>query len=201
MLEARQGTFCETVRFLFSPMFFNVLKLYSFLCSFRMSDPDTDIQAHTVKITAHLTFYTAIPGNTGPSGAKSKNKTKQKKETKAKEFSHSFESGLENYLQLLKTILAKHGEEKYNVTDRMTYGIKVQLPSVKYTLSTSINSISDIPCRKGDALDINNFAEYQDLVKNIIEGMPSKMNIYIDMADIQKRWSGVCAILIFPTQM
>ncbi|KAJ7114795.1 hypothetical protein C8R44DRAFT_629617 [Mycena epipterygia] len=136
-----------------------------------MSDPDTHIQAHTVKITAHLTFYTAVPGNTGPSGARSKNKTKQKKETKAKEFSHNFESGLENYLQLLKTILAKHGEEKYNVTDRMTYGIKVQLPSVK----------------KGDALDTDNFAEYQDLVKDIIEGMPSKMNIYIDMADIQKR--------------
>ncbi|KAJ7098942.1 hypothetical protein C8R44DRAFT_642692 [Mycena epipterygia] len=155
-----------------------------------MFDPDTDIQAHTVKITAHLTFYTAVPGNTGSSGARSKNKTEQKKETKAKEFSHSFESGLENYLQLLKTILAKHGEEKYNVMDRMTYGIKVQLPSVKYTLSTSINSISDIPCRKGDALDIDNFAEYQDLVKDIIEGMPSKMNIYIDMADIQKRWSG-----------
>ncbi|KAJ6595492.1 hypothetical protein DFH09DRAFT_1072470 [Mycena vulgaris] len=71
-------------------------------------------------------------------------------------------------------ILLKHGEDKYNITKKMTYGIKVQLPGVN----------------KMNSLDIENLSEYQDLVTSIIEGLPNKMNIYIDMTDIQKRRSG-----------
>ncbi|KAJ7729561.1 hypothetical protein B0H16DRAFT_1330360, partial [Mycena metata] len=87
----------------------------------------------------------------------------------------SLAKSTENYLALLKAILLKHGEEKYNITEKMTYRIKVQLPSVK----------------KGDSVDVDNVSEYEDLVTNILAGLPAKTNIYIDMADIQKHWRGV----------
>ncbi|KAJ7502229.1 hypothetical protein B0H11DRAFT_1663061, partial [Mycena galericulata] len=97
---------------------------------------------------------------------------KDKKETKTKEFSHSFESSTDNYLELLKTLLSKHGEERYNITVKMVDGMKVQLAGTK----------------KGEALDIDTAEEYKELVTDkILEGMPSKVTIYVDMADIQKR--------------
>ncbi|KAJ7677179.1 hypothetical protein B0H17DRAFT_1207230 [Mycena rosella] len=121
-----------------------------------------------------MTYHTTVPGTAAVSGAKTKTKPKQKKETKTKEFTHNFEPMEENYLTLLKTILLKHGEEKYNITKKMTYGIKVQLPEVN----------------KGNSLDIDNFTEYEDLANDIVVNLPSKMNIYVDMQDIQKWWSG-----------
>ncbi|KAJ6553683.1 hypothetical protein B0H10DRAFT_2241856 [Mycena sp. CBHHK59/15] len=42
---------------------------------------------------------------------------------------------------------------------------------------------------KGDALDIDNFADYEELTKNILECRSSKVTIYLDMTDIQKAWS------------
>jgi hypothetical protein len=66
-------------------------------------------------------------------GAKSKSKLKERKETKTKEFQYTFKNTKENYISFLTTILVKNGEEKYNVTEKMTYGIKVQLPGVKYS--------------------------------------------------------------------
>ncbi|KAJ7504083.1 hypothetical protein B0H11DRAFT_1905960 [Mycena galericulata] len=43
--------------------------------------------------------------------------------------------------------------------------------------------------KKGDSIDVENWLEYETLPKDIIETRPPKMSIYIDMADIQKRWS------------
>ncbi|KAJ7888204.1 hypothetical protein B0H13DRAFT_2342055 [Mycena leptocephala] len=133
--------------------------------------PESD--GHKAKITAQLVYHIIVPGKTSNTGAKSKAKPKEKKETKTKEFHHTFESTKENYLSLLKTILAKHGEEKYNVTEKLTYGIKVQLPHVK----------------KGDAVDIDTFEEYQDLVVDINKELPPKMNIFVDMSDVEKQWN------------
>ncbi|KAJ6542873.1 hypothetical protein B0H19DRAFT_1268078 [Mycena capillaripes] len=138
-----------------------------------MLKPDTE--GHMAKVTAQLTHHIIVPGSSTSTGAKSKAKPKEKKETKTKEFSHTFQATHENYLQLLKAILLKHGEEKYNVTEKMTYGIKIQLSGVK----------------KGDSIDVNNWSEYNTLAKHIIEARPPKMSIYIEMADIQKQWS-VC---------
>jgi hypothetical protein len=101
------------------------------------SEPDN--QGHKARVTAHLLHHIIIAAKTTTNGPKSKNKPKEKKETKTKEFVHNFENTQENYLALLKTILLKHGEEKYNVTEKMTYGIKVQLAGVKYDLQFCIN--------------------------------------------------------------
>jgi hypothetical protein len=131
-----------------------------------------------VKVTAHVLFHTIVPGKTTANGAKSKSKPKEKKDTKAKDFQHSFKGTLENYITLLATILAKHGEEKYNVMEKMIFGIKVQLPSVEYNIEQCTVYFSDQACRKGDAVDIDTFEEYKELVVDILESLPTKMNIY-----------------------
>ncbi|KAJ7686295.1 hypothetical protein B0H17DRAFT_1204353 [Mycena rosella] len=136
--------------------------------------PDTESQQHSSKVSAHVIHHSIVPASTTGTGVKSKNKPKEKKETKTKEFSHLFESSEANYVAVLKAILVKHGEDKYNITEKMTYSIKVQLPGVK----------------KGDAVDIDCFDEYTDLAADILEGLPPKMTIFVDMADIQRRWSG-----------
>ena len=48
-------------------------------------------------------------------------------------------------------------------------------------LTSHINS-----CRKGDALDVNNEAEYRDMVKKIQDNCWSKINIVIDLDDVKK---------------
>lgn len=93
--------------------------------------PDSDTAQHSAKISAQVTHHTIVPAPAAALGAKSKAKPKEKKETKTKEFLHIFEATEANYILLLKTLLAKHGESKYNITEKMTYSIKVQLPSVK----------------------------------------------------------------------
>ncbi|KAJ7355940.1 hypothetical protein DFH08DRAFT_803871 [Mycena albidolilacea] len=134
--------------------------------------PETEPQEHKAKVTAQLLFHIPVTVQGSATGAKSKPKQKEKKETKTKEFPHTFQATVENYHELLKTILVKHGEEKYS-TDKMSYGMKVQLAGVK----------------KGDSIDVDNWSEYESLAKDIIETLPSKMNIYVDMADVQKRWN------------
>jgi hypothetical protein len=95
-----------------------------------LTSPEPKEQAHLVKVVSTVTHHTLVAG---PVTAKSKaGKPKDKKEVKTKEFSHhKFEPSEDNYLTLLKTILAKHGEEQYNITPKMVYTIKVQLPGVK----------------------------------------------------------------------
>ncbi|KAJ6517589.1 hypothetical protein DFH09DRAFT_1429056, partial [Mycena vulgaris] len=99
---------------------------------------------------------------------------KDKKDIKTKEFLYCFEASADNYLELLKTLLLRHGEEKYNISMKMVYSMKVQLPGTK----------------KAEALDIDTCDEYKDLVsEHILDAKPSKLTIFVDMADIQKRWN------------
>ena len=40
---------------------------------------------------------------------------------------------------------------------------------------------------KGDACDVENFAEYEDVVKRVLERRPTKaITVYVDMKDIDK---------------
>lgn len=94
--------------------------------------PETE---HKAKVTAQLLYHIPVIVQGSATGAKSKPKQREKKETKTKEFPHTFQATIENYHELLKIILVKHGEEKYS-TDKMTYGMKVQLAGVKYVSNT-----------------------------------------------------------------
>ena len=90
-------------------------------------EPDTLVPSkHTVTIASQLTHHTVIPPKPG-----SKAKAKEKKEVKTKELTHVFFPTIENYLSLLKAILAKHGEEKYNITEKKQYVFKALCPPAK----------------------------------------------------------------------
>ena len=59
-------------------------------------------------------------------------KKKTKKETRAKEFIHTFSATKSNYVQLLNTILAKHHiSKKFQATEHCNYGCKIQVPPTK----------------------------------------------------------------------
>jgi hypothetical protein len=114
----------------------SLLYIVEFRSEFRrstMSSPSPEPQetTHKAKVISTVTHYTlvAVPGASG--GAKSKTKPKTKKETETKEFTYTFEASLSNYLDFLKLILAKHGEERYNITAKMLYSMKVQLAGIK----------------------------------------------------------------------
>ncbi|KAJ7883099.1 hypothetical protein B0H13DRAFT_1890539 [Mycena leptocephala] len=123
------------------------------------TSPEPEEQEHLAKVVSIVTHHTLIAGPVAAFGAKSKvSKPKDKKEVKTKEFNHKFEKSEDSYLGLLRTILAKHGHEQYNITQKMVYTIKVQLPGVK----------------KGEALDVEDFGEYTDLAKEIVKALPKR---------------------------
>ncbi|KAJ6545282.1 hypothetical protein B0H19DRAFT_1075621 [Mycena capillaripes] len=129
---------------------------------------------HSAAVTSSLTYHTSVAAPVALNGAKSKAKPKTKKETKTKKIVHLFESSTDNHLELMRTILLKHGEGKYNITAKMVYSMKVQLPCTK----------------KGEALDIDTAGEYMELVtEQILKERPSKLTIFVDMGEIQKRWN------------
>jgi len=67
--------------------------------------------------------------------------------------------------------LSKHSQDKYKVTARKRYGIKVLCS----------------PSRaKSDAIDIDTFDEYKDLTDTIQAKKPSKITVFIDMDDVQR---------------
>ena len=87
------------------------------------NSPEPEESSFSVPIIARLTVHTASQGN--------KKKT-TKKDTKTKEFEHTFCATKSNYLELLTTILSKHHVGKNTqVTDRKRYSCKMQVPPSK----------------------------------------------------------------------
>ncbi|KAF8814764.1 hypothetical protein BYT27DRAFT_7249806 [Phlegmacium glaucopus] len=108
-------------------------------------------------------------------GTSSKSKAPKKKvETKTKEFSFTFEATQTNYLNFLSAVLDKHRYSKYTpITIHTRFNIRAIVPPNKaYVL-------------KKDAIDINNFAEYESKVKKIIEEKPSKFSIFLSLNDVK----------------
>jgi hypothetical protein len=59
-------------------------------------------------------------------------KKSTRKETRTKEFTHSFLAMKSNYIQLLNSILEKHHiGNKFHATERRHYGCKIQVPPAK----------------------------------------------------------------------
>ena len=51
--------------------------------------------------------------------------------------------------------------------------------------------ISSVPRRKGDAVDVDDFSDFKQLVLKIVANTPQKITIYVDMADVQRSWKNV----------
>ena len=89
------------------------------------------------RVSSQVTYHVLTPV---PKGSKAK--AKDKKETKTKEFVHKFRATPESYLLLLTTILSKHGQDKYKVTERRRYGIKVlSSPARAYVYNCNLKLI------------------------------------------------------------
>ena len=87
---------------------------------------------HSVIVAAQFTHRVTIP----PPGGKGK--PKEKKEQKTKELKHSFTATPDNYIDFMKAVLAKHGEEKYNITKKKRLSFKALCPPNKAYVRVSL---------------------------------------------------------------
>ena len=92
--------------------------------------PELLLPVHNVTVSVQLTLHTVIMAQPG-----SKAKPKDKKEVKMKELTFTISPIPEKYSTFLNAILAKHGEEKYNITRKKYYSFKVLcLPSKVFVI-------------------------------------------------------------------
>ncbi|KAF5358628.1 hypothetical protein D9758_007742 [Tetrapyrgos nigripes] len=116
------------------------------------------------KVTITLTVYKLT------SSTASKKK-KESKETKTKEIEHLFKESKDAYFSLMSAILKKFGRDKgFNVSENSAFKMKFHIP----------------PDPKAKSVDVEDFDEYSDTVKKILETPPSKgITIYVDEKDIK----------------
>jgi len=89
------------------------------------NSPEPDETSFSAPIIARLIVHSTA------SGHGNKKKT-TKKDTKTKEFTHTFSATKANYLEFLTAILTKHYiSNKLQVTDRRRYTCKMQVPPSK----------------------------------------------------------------------
>ncbi|KAF9223396.1 hypothetical protein BS17DRAFT_880589 [Gyrodon lividus] len=132
------------------------------------NEPDADAETSlSVLLIIHLDTYTAASVSNGTTTSKSK--TKETKSTKVKDITLMLLAS--NYLDFFTTMLAKHGKDKYKVTEKKTYSFKYLLPSVKV---------------HNDAMDVDNAGDFVDMAKKILASKPSKVKVFIDMKEVEK---------------
>ncbi|KIK80666.1 hypothetical protein PAXRUDRAFT_764893 [Paxillus rubicundulus Ve08.2h10] len=129
------------------------------------SEPDADMgSSFSVLLVVHLDTYTTTSVSNG-----GKNKTKETKSTKVKEVMITLTAS--NYLDLLTTMLAKHGKDTYKVTEKKPYSFKYLLPPAKV---------------RGDAMDVDNATDFADMAKKLIESKPDKVKVFVNMKEVEK---------------
>ncbi|KAI9455311.1 hypothetical protein HD554DRAFT_2240524 [Boletus coccyginus] len=130
-----------------------------------LTPSDSDM-AHT--FTVSLTVYSLIKKKT----AKGKAATpKEAKAVKVKELQFSVDDM--NYLDFLQSILDKHGRDQYMLLARKQFAFKYIPPKVKGQHAS-------------DAMDVDNEANYKEMVKKIQQDNPSSTRILVDMKGIEK---------------
>ncbi|KAF8870045.1 hypothetical protein CPB84DRAFT_1855828 [Gymnopilus junonius] len=131
-----------------------------------MSDSDSSLTYHQARVCAQLSFRSPPKA----SGTKKKAVAKGALQTKNKEFPFTFESGEDNYLAFLSTILTKHGHDKLTPVVRKTRYV------VKYILGGKV---------KKDAIDVDTMEEYEEMVMKILDTTPEKVTVFVNLEDIQ----------------
>ncbi|KAF8546133.1 hypothetical protein OG21DRAFT_1491549 [Imleria badia] len=96
---------------------------------------------------------------------------KEEKTMKTKELSFAVNSS--NYTDFLWSMLEKHGQDNYEVTTKKHYPFRYTLLKIKGQ-------------HVANAIDVNNIADYKEMVMKINESKPAVIKILIDMRDIQK---------------
>ncbi|KAI6011735.1 hypothetical protein EDC04DRAFT_2905321 [Pisolithus marmoratus] len=106
--------------------------------------------------------------------SKMKGKTsvlKEVKSIKTKEL--SFPLKVDNYLDFLQGVLDKHGQDHYKISERKQYLFKYVPPKTKGQ-------------RVSDVMDIDNEADYQEMVGKVSSIHPSTTKIFVDMKQVEK---------------
>ncbi|KAF5314283.1 hypothetical protein D9619_011846 [Psilocybe cf. subviscida] len=140
-----------------------------------MSDSDKEIPTSRLINSIPVVLSAQVPKSTAKGskgGGKGRSKApKMKTETKQKELSFEFEQTLPNYLLFLGNALQVHGQTKFVPVKKHTaYGFKISIGKKAKT----------------DAVDIDKFSEYKDIVGRILAKSPSKIFVYIDLEEVKK---------------
>ncbi|KAI5994969.1 hypothetical protein EDC04DRAFT_2910321 [Pisolithus marmoratus] len=120
---------------------------------------------YAFKVT--LTVYSSLK-------LKMKGKTsvlKEVKSIKTKEL--SFPLKVDNYLDFLQGVLDKHGQDHYKILERKQYSFKCVPPKTKG------QHVSNV-------MDIDNEADYQEMVGKVSSIHPSTTKIFVDMKQVEK---------------
>jgi hypothetical protein len=89
-------------------------------------------------------------------------------------------------------MLEKHGQDDYEVTAKKHYPFRYTLPKIKGMFSFIhwhyMTQTHAGECRQciADAIDVDNIADYKEMVVKINESKPAVIKILVDMRDIQK---------------
>lgn len=166
----------------------------------RSSSPNTSHEVKDIQVILSFRVIKAAPKKDSSKGSKKTVPPKGKVETKTKELSFTFESSDENYLSFLSELLKVHSHTKY--TCQETHSLQYQGLAGKegvgfqplFFRPTNISLY-----RKKDGVDIDNFVEYNKLLKKILDETPSKLVVYLDLDDVKasaKVYSS-CVLCIF----
>ncbi|KAI9570934.1 hypothetical protein HD554DRAFT_2240850 [Boletus coccyginus] len=126
--------------------------------------------AYTFAIS--LTVYSLIKKKTAKGKAAA---PKEAKAVKVKELQFSVNDM--NYLDFLQSILDKHGQDQYMFSAKKQFAFKyVHI----YHQRRKGNQCAS------NAMDVNNEADYKEMVKKIQQDNPSSTRILVDMKDVEK---------------
>ncbi|KIK14137.1 hypothetical protein PISMIDRAFT_117552 [Pisolithus microcarpus 441] len=131
-----------------------------------MSSPSPELEkqfSFAVALTVYSNLKKKMKGKASAS--------KEVKSVKTKELLFPLRDS--NYLGFLQSLLEKHGQDQYVVSDRRWYPFKFVPPKAKGQHVT-------------DAMDVDNEADYQEMVGKIHGTNPSVTKIFIDMKHVEK---------------
>ncbi|KAG9309093.1 hypothetical protein JVU11DRAFT_10976 [Chiua virens] len=125
-----------------------------------------DEQAFSISLTVYLKVKKVLWG---------KSTSKEEKSVKTKELSFAIKPSNAGCVNFLMSMLQKHGQDDYMVTEKKHYPFQYTLLKVKGQQAAG-------------AIDVDNLAEYQEMVMKIVdlESKPSTVKIFVDMRHIQK---------------
>ncbi|KAN0091031.1 hypothetical protein V8E55_004597 [Tylopilus felleus] len=129
--------------------------------------PAQDERVHTFNVS--LTVYTLLKKTTR--GARKVTTVKEEKSVKVKEL--PFAINEDNYINFLTSLLEKHGQEQYKVSEKCCFPFK-------YVPLKSKGQHS------GDGMAIDNESDYKEMVQKIREHDVSKTKVFVDMKDVEK---------------
>lgn len=142
----------------------------------------------------HFSVSLMVYSKVKSTSAKGKTTSKIEKSTKLKELSFSLNSS--NYINFLQVMLLKHSLDNYEVTENKHFPFKYLPPKTKgCVFLTTITGLLTVFVRQraSKAIDVDNKADYKEMVKKITEEKPLTVKIYMDMQSVESLPQGSCS--------